>query len=77
VNYFKYLIWGKGPLVSNGIEAGAFVRTPLSNDSWRRPDIQFQTWSFTLAVDFGLNNKDAFNIDDKVFYGTYGDYNGK
>ena len=74
--YLKFLIWGKGPLVSNGIEAGAFLRTPLSNDSWKRPDIQFQTLSATMAVDFGLKYKDAFNIADGVFYGAYGDYNG-
>jgi len=76
LNYLKFLIWGNGPLVSNGIEAGGFVRTVMSNDSWKRPDIQFQTLSATLAVDFGLKYKDAFNIANDAFNGAYGEYNG-
>ena len=48
----------------------------MSNDSWKRPDIQFQTLSATLAVDFGLKYKDAFNIANDAFNGAYGEYNG-
>ena len=78
INYLKYLIWGKGPLVSNGIEAGAVLRTKVSDkDTYKRPDIQFQTLSATLAVDFGLQYKDAFNIKDETYYGAYGEHNGK
>ncbi len=76
INYIKFLIWGRGPLVSNGIETGAFFQTSVCNDSWKRPDIQFQTLSSTLAVDYGLKYKDAFNIANEYFYGTYGAFNG-
>ena len=78
ISYLKYLIWGKGPLVSNGIEAGAVLRTKVSDkDPYKRPDIQFQTLSATLAVDFGLQYKVAFNIKDETYYGAYGEHNGK
>ena len=67
LNYIKFLIWGRGPLVSNGVEAGAFVQTSISDDPWQRPDVQFLTLSSTLAVDYGLKYKDAFNIEDTFF----------
>ena len=78
VNHFKYFVFGKGPLTSNGIEAGGFLRTNVSNkDPYKRPDVQFHTLSATMAVDFGLKYKDALNIKDDVFYGAYGEYNGR
>ena len=76
LKYLKYFIWGKGPLVSNGIETGAFIRTNVSKDPWNRPDIQFQTLSATLAVDFGLSYREAFNLAEEFFTGAYGSING-
>ena len=54
------------------------MRTNVSNkDPYKRPDVQFHTLSATMAVDFGLKYKDALNIKDDVFYGAYGEYNGR
>jgi len=74
VHHLKYLLWGKGPLVSNGVEAGAFFDSGVNNDSWRRPDLQLHTFSAKFSIDFGLKYKSAFNFDDTFFYGTYGDF---
>jgi choline dehydrogenase-like flavoprotein len=77
LHYFNYLIWGKGTLASNGIEAGAFFYSGVSNDTWKRPDIQLHTTSLTFFVDYGLMYKTALNLADNFFYGTYGDFENR
>lgn len=69
--YLRYLIFGNGPLVSNGVEAGAFYQSGVNNDSWKRPDLQLHTFVAKFSIDFGLKYKDAFNFDDKHFNGAY------
>ena len=77
LHYFNYLIWGNGALVSNGIEAGAFFHSGVSNDTWNRPDLQLHTLSLTVFVDYGLMYQKALNLADNFLYGTYGDFINK
>ncbi len=74
LNFFKYLLWGNGALVSNGIEAGSFFHSGVSNDTWNRPDLQLHTLSLTFFVDYGLMYKKALNLADNFLYGAYGDF---
>ena len=74
--YLQYLRWGNGPLISNGVEAGAFFHSGVSNDSWKRPDLQLHSFAGLHSMDFGLKYKKAWNIHDKFYYGTYGDHQG-
>ena len=69
--YLKYLMYGKGPLVSNGIEAGAFFQSGINNDTLKRPDLQMHTLVAKYSIDFGLKYKQAINFDDEHFNGAY------
>ena len=60
-------------MTSSGVEVGAFAFTGVNNDPWERPDIQLGTLPALLTADFGLQYKDAFNFNDEMFYGAYGD----
>jgi choline dehydrogenase-like flavoprotein len=74
IHFAKYFLSGRGPLVSNGAEAGAFFHSGVSNDSWRRPDLQMLTFATKFSVDFGLKYKHSFNFDDAAFRGAYADF---
>lgn len=71
LHHLKYHVFGKGPLTSNGIEAGAFFQSGINNDSWMRPDLQLHTFAVKPSIDFGLKFKHALNYDEKHYEGAY------
>jgi choline dehydrogenase-like flavoprotein len=77
VAYFDYLWSGKGPLVSIGVEIGAFLKSTQNWDPWNRSDIQIGTFPATFIADFGLKYKDAINFNDDLFFGAYNSFRGK
>ena len=72
INFYKYYFGGRGPLVSNTIEVGAFFYSGVGNDSFNRPDLQMHTMSATIFADFGLQFKDALNLEDEFYSEAFG-----
>jgi len=63
----KYL-FGSGTLSSNSLlEAVAFLRTPLTDQTDDWPDIQIHFLSYTFAFDGGIISRYIFKTDDETF----------
>ncbi len=66
-NYINFFLNGKGPLIDSGISVGAFLKTKVNQDPYKRPDIQFHTVPYGVDIDFGLVLKNVLNISDDVY----------
>jgi choline dehydrogenase-like flavoprotein len=73
LRYFNFFKNGRGPLVSNGIEIGAFIHSGIGNDTWKRPDLQLHTLSATAFIDYSLKYKHVLNLNDRHLLGAYQD----
>lgn len=73
INFFNYIVSGKGPLASiGGIEAIAFFKTTESDETSDYPDMELLLAGSYITVDAGTLTRRAWRIETDTYFSFMG-----